>query len=75
MIPDGRGGASMKEKKLLNEKEAAFYLGVSVSLLRQLRTRSYPSKADFLPFYKIGRSVRYRLEDLDEWLEKRRVER
>lgn len=65
----------MKEKKLLNEKEAAFYLGVSVSLLRQLRTRSYPSKADFLPFYKIGRSVRYRLEDLDEWLEKRRVER
>lgn len=63
----------MNGKRLLTEKEAAYYLGVSVSLLRQLRSRSYPSKADFIPFYKIGRSVRYSIEDLDVWLERKRV--
>ncbi|MEM0330724.1 MAG: helix-turn-helix domain-containing protein [Archaeoglobaceae archaeon] len=65
----------MNEKKLLTEKEAAFYLGVSVSMLRQMRSQSYPAKTDFIPYYKIGRAVRYRLEDLDAWLEERRIQK
>jgi len=59
---------------IFNEKVAAAYLGMSVGYLRQSRM-----KANQLgyeggpPFIKIGRSVRYRLEDLEEYLQSRRV--
>lgn len=52
---------------VFNEQEAAPYCGVSVSYLRQSRTRH--SDIEGPPYLKIGRAVRYRQADLDAWLE------
>lgn len=53
--------------KLLTEKEAAEYLGVSPATLTVWRcTRRYP-----LAFLKIGRCIRYRPEALEEFMESR----
>ncbi len=49
-------------QQYLNTREAAEYLGVSVSLLERYRQlREGPS------FVRIGRSVRYRREDIDDF--------
>jgi len=64
----------MAFKEILREGEAAEYVGVSLSTLRNarlygsLRTPTIPP-----PHIKIGRSIRYRLMDLDNWLEQSRV--
>ena len=51
---------------LLNNDAAAAYIGVSPKTLPVWRsTQRYD-----LPFIKIGRLVRYRRSDLDEWLER-----
>ena len=55
---------------VVDEKQAAEYLGLSVSLLRKWRV-----KRDGGPVYiKIGRAVRYSTEDLDGFLQARRVQ-
>jgi predicted DNA-binding transcriptional regulator AlpA len=52
------------EAQILNEKEAAAYLSVSVALLRKWRLfRQGPS------FLRIGRLVRYRRVALESWLD------
>ena len=57
-------------KRVMDEKRAADHLGVSVSLLRKWRV-----KRDGGPVYiKIGRAVRYSTEDLDGFLQARRVQ-
>jgi len=49
--------------KLFTTKEAAEYLCCSERTLRQLRQRG-------LPFVQLtGRSVRFRVADLDKWIE------
>ena len=53
----------------LPDREAAIYIGMSESWLRQSRVTGNP---DAPPFLKIGRSVRYLRSDLDIWLEHRR---
>ncbi len=53
----------------LPDREAAIYIGMSESWLRQSRMTGNP---DAPPFLKIGRSVRYLRADLDIWLERRR---
>ena len=53
----------------LPDREAAIYIGMSESWLRQSRVSGNP---DAPPFLKIGRSVRYLRADLDIWLELRR---
>ncbi len=50
------------------EEPAAAYLGMKVSTLRQWRFLSRGPR-----YLKIGRSVRYRQEDLDAFLEKSAV--
>jgi hypothetical protein len=50
--------------KLLTVKEAAELLNVSIILLNKLRCE--PSTRTFLPYVKIGRTVRYRLEDINK---------
>jgi hypothetical protein len=50
------------------EHDAANYLGVSAAALRAWRARG-----DGPAYYKLSKSVRYRLADLDAWLERRRV--
>jgi predicted DNA-binding transcriptional regulator AlpA len=57
-------------KRALSDREAAIYLGMSVSFLRQDRLNGYREGRTPGPrWVKIGRSVRYLREDLDDWLE------
>lgn len=59
----------IQKPKLLTEKEAADYLGIAPATLCVWRcTRRYP-----LPFLKVGRSVRYRPEDVERFIESRTV--
>ena len=51
----------------LTSPEAANYIRMSESWLRQSRMRGNP---DAPPYVKIGRAVRYLETDLDAWLEK-----
>ncbi len=55
------------QPKLLDEKQAAEHLTVSPGTLSVWRSTGRYA----LPFLKIGRNVRYRLDDLDRWLEAR----
>ena len=55
---------------ILNEPEAAKYIGMSRSFLRQDRMNGQRDKHTAGPAWlKIGRSIRYLKSDLDEWLE------
>ena len=56
-----------RTRELLNEEQAAEYLTVSPGTLAVWRSTGRYS----LPFVKVGRRVRYRLSDLDAWLEAR----
>lgn len=51
----------------MKREEAARFLNKPQSWLR------YAEWKRLIPYYKIGRQVRYRLGDLEEWLEARRV--
>ena len=58
-------------EKLLNSQEASQYLGVTRDTLAVWRTtRRYE-----LPYIKVGRLVKYRLSDLDKWLNQRTKEK
>jgi len=62
------------DKIVLTEKEAAIYIGMSRSFLSQDRMNGYRENRTPGPHYiKLGRSVRYRKDDLDEWLNRYRI--
>ncbi|MEF3696744.1 helix-turn-helix domain-containing protein [Desulfolutivibrio sp.] len=48
---------------LIDEKDAAAYLGLSVKTLQAWRFTHRPPK-----YLRLGRSIRYRLSDLDAFL-------
>jgi excisionase family DNA binding protein len=50
--------------QLKDEREAANFLGVSVSGLRKWRNRGIGPR-----YCRFGRLIRYRLSDLNEWIE------
>ncbi len=54
---------------ILKDPEAARYIGMSESWLRQSRMRGNPGAP---PYIKIGKSVRYLKTDLDDWLDRLR---
>jgi len=54
-------------KKWLTVMEAAAYLGVTRHFLDCDRC----TRLHGIPFARLGRCIRYRLEDLDTWLEQR----
>ena len=56
-------------KRFLNEYEAAKYMGLAVSTLRNWRW-----KGKGPVYHKLSRSIRYDLEELDIWLESKRQE-
>lgn len=58
----------------LTEPDAARYIGMSEQFLRQDRMNG-PRRNRTIgpPFIKIGRSVRYLVDDLDNWLHAHRV--
>ena len=63
-------------KNTLTEKEASEYIGMSRSFLRQDRMNGYRVNRTPGPtFMKLGRSIRYSKQDLDEWLDKHRMVR
>ena len=60
-----------KKQRALSEKQAATYIGMSRSYLAQSRMEGdRATRTPAPPFIKVGRSVRYLLEDLDEWLDR-----
>ena len=60
------------EKKLLTDREVTDLIGMSVSFLRQTRTRCYRGKETGPPIVKIGKVVRYDIDDVIAWIEKRK---
>ena len=57
---------------MLTTDEAASYLNLHPSTLE--KGRQSHRKGLFPPFYRIGKAVRYRLADLEAWLDANRVE-
>lgn len=61
--------------RLLTDPEAATYLGVSLSFLRQGRMEGRrENRSPGPPFIKMGKAIRYDLQDLDAWLSANRRE-
>jgi len=52
------------EKVLLNITDASEYLGIKVSTLYSW------TESGLLPHYKLGRLVKFKMSDIEEWLEK-----
>lgn len=55
----------------LTPDDAARYLNISPATLAT--SRLSPPRNDGPPYIRYGRAVRYRLADLDAWLESRRI--
>lgn len=51
-------------KSTLDEKEAAEYIGMSRSWLRQSRCLKFHHAP---PYLRLGYRIRYRIKDLDDW--------
>ncbi len=69
LIPFGRS----PKHQLLTEKQAAPYIGMSRSFLRQSRMNGKrQNRTAGPPFLKIGRKVLYLADDLDDWLQEHR---
>jgi len=57
------------QPRTLKDSDAAQYIGMSESWLRQSRMRG---SQEAPPYIKIGRSIRYLRDDLDAWLQEHR---
>lgn len=58
----------MKTATYIDEKQVAEITGLSLSTLRRDR-----HMRQGMPYYKIGRAVRYSVEDIVEYMESRRI--
>ena len=56
--------ASFRKRVLLTTAEAAEFIGKSEPALSMMRHKCEGPK-----YYKIGRSVRYDLQDLEDWID------
>jgi hypothetical protein len=64
------------DEQILTEIEAAQYIRMSRSFLRQDRMNGYRVNRTRGPeFLRLGRAIRYRKKDLDAWIIKNRVVR
>jgi predicted DNA-binding transcriptional regulator AlpA len=54
--------------QLLTDMQVAALIGVSVSTLRKARMGEARNGKLYPPFVKLGRSVRYRLNDVVVWI-------
>ena len=55
---------NMNEEKLLNQQEAAAYLGTTIGTLNSWRHYGKQN----IPFVRWGNRIRYRKADLDTWI-------
>ena len=63
-------------RKLLTEKDTAKYLGVSRGFLRKSRmTGPLRGQTPAPPWVQFGRSIRYDLDDLNQWISAHRCDR
>ena len=63
-------------KRAISEAQAAHYLGMSRSFLRQDRMNGQRENRTPGPrFIRIGKRIRYLIDDLDAWLEAHAVDR
>ena len=69
MFPQHSGMAPNKPSIVIDEREAAGYIGLTAAYLRKARQRNRGPA-----FLRIGRTIRYRTVDLDAWLAKHRKE-
>jgi len=60
---------TLDTRKTFRDREAADYIGMSETWLRQQRCHGAPGQP---PYIRIGRSIRYLRADLDRWLAERR---
>ena len=68
--------ADLVKRNVLTEKEAAFYIGMSRSFLRQDRMNGeLKGRTKGPAFIRNGRCIRYLKSDLDAWLMQHRVVR
>lgn len=64
----------MPTKVVLRSNEAAIFIAMSESFLRQSRIYGdLPGRTPGPPYLKVGRSVRYLVADLETWLEEHRA--
>jgi hypothetical protein len=63
-----RGG---RPRRLVKEREAAEFLGLSCGFLRASRLQN--PRCGGPPFIRVGRSVRYDLRDLEDWVREHRL--
>lgn len=66
--PSGHESGNPRQP-LISAAEAAAYLGMKAQTLAQWRC----AKRHPLPYVKVGRTVRYRLADIETWLAGRTV--
>jgi predicted DNA-binding transcriptional regulator AlpA len=63
-----------QDKNVLNEVETAEYLGLSRATLRRARMQGNCDKhCPSPPFVRLGRAIRYRKADLDQFLKEHLV--
>lgn len=66
---------SISNKRLFTEKEAAEYLGMSRSYLRQDRMNgTLKNRTPGPNFCRFGKMIRYAIEDLDKWINENIIE-
>lgn len=61
---------SRAPRRLMSEKGAAQYLGVSIDTVRRMR---YSGVLPYVPMGTTGRRPFYDIEDLDLWIERSKV--
>jgi hypothetical protein len=65
----------MIRPELMNEADAASYIGMSIAFLRSGRCHGIVgNRTPTPPHLKLGRSVKYARVDLDKWLAERRID-
>ena len=64
----------MTARVFMTETEAAEYIGMSCSYLRQDRMNGFRAKrTPGPPYVRLGRRIKYIQADLDAWIEQNRV--
>lgn len=68
MPPDVVLGPASHDDRWLDEKRVSEMIGLSLSTLRKQRFSSVG-----IPYYKLGRAVRYKLTDVISYMESKKI--